>query len=72
MSTQTFQLNFDQELLMALNKSLEEKLNKEFDELVKSFNDRKRELVAKVLLEVHRNFDIQKAGDCIIFTIKQI
>lgn len=58
------------ELLNQLNAVLEKELKLEFDEAIKRFQDRKNELCARVLLNVHKEISFSTLGETITFIIK--
>jgi len=65
-------INISPELIKLIDISLQKELEKEFDEAIIKFNHRRVEILARVLLSVHKEVSMQKIGENIVFTIKEI
>jgi hypothetical protein len=65
-------LDITPEIVKALETALQNELSKEFDEAVKRFNDKKLEIISRILISIHKTVDIQTAGRSVIFTIREI
>lgn len=68
----SIKIDISKELLSSINQVLEIEMEKEFDKAIKNLNERKREIVAGVLLNVMKTVDMQTIGERTIFTIKEI
>lgn len=51
---------------------LQKELEKEFDLAIKKFNERKTEILARVLLDITKNVHMETMGTNIVFTLREI
>lgn len=72
MSLAKMEINITPQIAKLVDDELTKVMEKEFDEMVQKLNDRKRELVARILLNVQKTIDIQQISDRTIFTIREV
>lgn len=55
-----------------IQKVLQKELEQEFDLAIKKFNERKAEILARVLLDITKNVQMETMGTNIVFTLREI
>lgn len=65
-------LNLTNILFQAVNKQLENELDKHFEEHIKQLNEKKNEIIAGVLLNIMGKVEMSKIGENYTFTIKEL
>jgi UDP-glucose 6-dehydrogenase len=65
-------IDISKQVQAIVEKALEMELEKEFTEAVKRFNERKTEILARVLVSIYSQVEMQSNGHNIVFTLREI
>lgn len=68
----TFSVDVTEDVAKLIEKVLETELEQEFEKAIADFNKRKREIIARVLIKVSKEVDIQTLGERTTFTIREL
>ena len=71
MSLET-KIDITPELAKTIETALQKELEKEFDAAIQNFNDKKLEILARILLNIKHTIDIRTEGKTVTFIIHEI